>query len=47
VSTVVVSPGPASPVLSTYSVMKTPNLQSPGPSALVVENTETQENVLW
>jgi hypothetical protein len=45
-STVVVSPGPVSPVLSTSFAMKTSNLQSPGPSAPVVENAETQENML-
>ena len=42
-----VFPGPLSPVLSASSAVKTHNLQSPGPLASLVENEETQRNILW
>jgi hypothetical protein len=44
--TIVVPPGPISAILSTSSAMKTPNPQSPGPSAALVETEGTQENIL-
>jgi hypothetical protein len=40
--TIIVSPDSLSPATSTSSVMKTPDLQSPGPSAPLVETEETQ-----
>jgi type VI protein secretion system component VasA len=40
--TIVVSPNSLSPAPSTSSVMKTPDLQSPGPSAPLVEPEEPQ-----
>lgn len=42
-----VSPGPLSPVLSASSAVKTHNLQLPGPVASLLENEETQKNMLW
>ena len=40
-----VSPNPLSPIPSTYSAIKTPDLQSPHPSASLVKTEETPEEI--